>query len=367
MLALVEGTPLPADRTSVAHQAMASNPALASLLLAMRSDREELSSLTLVRAPQDLGSRVEAALQTQTERELLLGLATQERDAAVDTIPISTFGPRPLPLAARPWFKVTAAAASIAVGVGLGAAFITSFKKPAPSIVHNDPLNPPKIDIGDLDAPSPQPAIAQGTEPSGRATVSTDPSPTLVAAGDADDPAPPSLSVPTALSLAQEGRLLVRVRTRNTDQAVARLDNLAAKRLANIAVQRLTPATYAVASTGLTEAHLRRFVAPDVVIASDRVPDARSTSSQPSPVAPVGILPPRLDPVGFNVSIEATAEALEALRRELSGTAFRAEFIELPVATPPQPIGDAESILWWTSAPSNWGPRVAISVLIEQR
>jgi hypothetical protein len=298
---------------------------------------------------------------------LLLGLATQERDATVDTIPISTFGPRPVPLAARPWFKFTAAAASIAVGVGLGAAFITSFKKPAPSIVHNDPLNRPKIDLNDLDSPSPQPALAQGTEPSGSPTVSTDPSPTQIAAADANDPAPPSLSVPTALALAQEGRLLVRVRTRNTDQAVARLDNLAAKRLANIAVQRLTLATYAVASTGLTEAHLRRFVAPEFIIASDKVPAAASAASQPAPVAPVGILPPRLDPVGFNISIEATAEALDALRRELSGTAFKAEFIELPVATPPQPIGDAESILWWTSAPSNWGPRIGVSVLIEQR
>lgn len=359
LLALIEGTPLSADRAARVREVVSADPNLASLVSAMQGDRGELTSLAALRAPSDMIERVEA----QLEREALVGLARSESSVSVDRIPISSFGPKPLPLTQQRWFRGLAAAASLAIGVGGGTLLLSALKpEPRTFIAGDQPINRPDPRL--FEGPD-QPAPG-GTDQVKLASKTTPASPEIKP--DVDPAPAPRLTASTAVDLAREGRLLIRIRTKNTDQAIARLDNLALRHLSNVSVARLSPPSYSVASSGLIEMHRRRFEPKTdggPAMASSHASDRGAAPAVPVSLPPIP--PPQLDPVGFNVSVTATPAMLEELRSELSGTAFTAEFIALPEPMPLEPVGDAESLLWWVSPVSTWGPRASVTVLVEQR
>lgn len=373
LLALVEGLPLSADRADVARLAIARDPRLGLLLAQFRADREELSSLAAVRAPADLLERVEL----QLEREALVGLARSEASVSADIIPISRIVPRSTPIAQRAWFKLTAAAAAVAIGVGGGLLIMQSVRHDRAARELALTLQPPVLNPVNPMLLEPGPgeiAVTAAGKTDAVTTVAA-----LPPASTPDVPARPVISVARALELAEQGRLLIRIRAAHPEQAIARLDNLANRRMDTLAVARLSPPSYTVASAGLLEAERRArqpLVPVSLASSHPRVPFMAGSRSplplnvplaEPSPtLANVG---PRLaiEPTGFAISVQASHDSLDSLRRALSGEAFTAEFTELPAPLPIELATDAESVLWWLNPVTSWGHRVGLTVLVEQK
>ena len=355
LLALIEGLPMPAERAGVVRGAIARDARLGGLLAQMRADRAELAGLVGVKPPADLLERVEA----QLEREALVGLARGEADAAAGQI-VRIVRPS-TPIAQRAWFRLTAVAAVLAVVAGSG--FLiwqgdrSARQQRLLALKNNtsvlNPVDPKLLELG----PDESPGGAQGTM---LASGSTSPSSGLQ--GDVP-PARPVIAPARALELAHQGRLLIRVRATNIEQAVARLENQANRNMEWCALSKMSEVAMSVASGGLAqaEAHARGVRVKPVFVAQES-----KGSPNVAPGAPAH-LPLVIAPTAYSASVQGTPEALEKVLHMLTGESMSADFVELLVPMPGDLATDGESVLWWLNAPATWGQRVSAPVLVEQR
>lgn len=409
VLAHVEGQPLSADREARLRHALRVDPALASVVAAMKADCAALASLDDVRAPANLLSQVEAAL----EREALLGVNGRAEPHQFGTIPVSKVQPRRQGVVsvvfANPWSRRLAVAAGIALAAGLtllavrpllsgkpsrelarGNPTPTGFSDPRTperptTVAHNPettrgvegPANAPKP-IG-IDAPSP--TLATGPNPT-PAPAAPNP-PTAVVEATPAPAALPEVSLEEAVRLARQGRLAVRIASKTPEQALARLDLLHTRRTPSLSVERLAaePAGGVVATLYRQHdemvAALHRSPEPLVGPPAPHTPPntvaggGAPTTSQPrdNPASPVNIPdPPRPEYRAevYTARVAIDENSLKALLKAVAASQDGAVFIALDAASETAPSLDPAAVLWWTGPAAAWTPRAAVPVVVEQ-
>ncbi|MBL8990201.1 MAG: hypothetical protein JNJ48_01330 [Phycisphaerae bacterium] len=407
-LAFVEGEPLPTDRLARLRHAMRADPSIAAGLEAMRADREALGTLTPVRAPADLLSRVEATLERQSllDAGTLNGHAAALLEPAVDSIPISSLQPsRRGPIAtvlASPWSRRVALAAGGALVVGGGLLIARSLAPQRPaqpladrttdrSAPRTDNVEPRVIADGRTGPRSAGPGTAPATPPTPADTVPATanpavashdpPSAPMIADGAPAAPAPMALD--EALRLARQGRLAVRIAARQPEQALARLESMRHRRpTTGAAVERL-PADQAGQAIATLQRQYDAMVLalqtqrstrpgeagePPTVAAGDRsAPGAARPPAAPAAGAPV-IVPDRplyVEDV-YAARVQLDEPGLRALLRAVALSSDAAEFIALDLPVEAPPALDPESVLWWRAPAAAWLPRAVVPVVVER-
>jgi hypothetical protein len=398
LLAWVEGEPLPRDKEAAVRRAMIDDQGLARRLEGMRADRAALRSLTAVSAPASLMASVEAALQPVLERQMLLGL--REGQPIEDHPPISIVRPMRRSIAqtffADRMGRRLAMAAGLLLIVGgtayLGTTYLSG--KTAPRPINTLAVTKPRTDSAPPSASTPAaltdaaPAKTGETAAPTAARVAerdaaveqakTEPDEGMTIA-NAEPPAPeyspadmgpflPALDGARAAELAQDGRLVIRLKS--VDPTVTSNPGRIAERLRSGDGWRLgddpSPA-------------LLTLIAPPAAPAPEAepvpVPElptvAQTDPEQPQPVyGPPG--PPSdwhpLPPTTvYLVQARLDGATLEALRSALAGSYGEAVYEEQAEPLPQEGPGavNPASVVWWASGPSGWARWANVPVVVD--
>ena len=386
LLALVEGTPMPAERAARLREALAHDPRLAELAALMRADRDTLASLPTASAPADLLDRVEVLL----EREALVGLAHTEASAVGGDLPVSTVIPM-----RRPWVSLRvgaplAAAAAVLLIAG-GVLMLIPGKRPpiAPPIgpTANNDTNPRPGDLAHNSTPDKTGVEPVNAEPPRVPTdVATKTNPDAPVAVDPNTaPAVPVIAktVPTRtipteelLAAARDGRLVLRLRTPD-DAVVTERIKAARGNTQALHIQGMSTDAYIVASGAYKGGWKPQTLPPDLSPRPDQPAPAPLANSKPDGTPPVPShvtntaaqpRPTEPDPVlsaqAFIASVPATAQGLEALFK-LRSEVVPGDWQILPEPMKLQAPAEGETILWWASSPSAWSPRFTVPILVQ--
>lgn len=391
LLAYIEGE-LPSERAEQVERALAADPRTQHRVEALRNDRALLSGFEAEEAAPDW---LLDGVREQLERDALFNPAA-EPDAR-GQIPVSRVVPSRGPILARLFGPFGVARAAIAAGllllVGGGAYWAgvmsvrSSIERPlglsGDSIaMHTDELASPEPDRSAASRP---PAPTEPDAPSrARALIETAPAPeateqTLLAdllrADERIDPEPP-VTLEEAVTLAREGRLAVRITSRDRATTESRLATLVERTRRQRGLWRLTdsvPTAYAAVVRGQEQLiAARRHDAvrsdDDPALAAGRGADERlrirgTRGAEPTPPQlPRGARPPSL----YLLEVRAEDASLEAVLRVLAtGTDRTAAFERLHSAVTPGPVLDPGAVLWWAGPPSNWIRRVPVPVIVE--
>lgn len=335
----------------------------------MQANKRALGSLAPVKAPPELMERVLATL----ERDALLGLAKGEAVEEHPPILISTRA------ASGRWSRAVpglALAAGLVLLVTGGVYWSSLLFTPGPK-----PAVGPIARTDHAETPLPAPA----TEPAPIATASrgmTEPS--AMKAADAAAPAgatselattaaAESVSVDRAVELAREGRLVMRVESKNTRgltslEAMGNGRGARAWRLRKDVPAAVTASVLA-ASTATAPSD---FVGP-VMAASHPTNVASLLAPLVGPRAAYNVAPPRVTSRGAEIvgtyllDLPANAASLQSLATtfadKLQGGV---RFEELPEPADAPALSDPESLLWWTQPPPQWAPRATVPVVVEE-
>jgi len=390
LLALIEGTPLPAERAARLREALATDPRLAELAALMRADRDTLASLAPVSAPSDLLDRVEAIL----EREALVGLARTEATAGVDALPISTYLPARRPWMTRRTGAPLAAAAAVLLIAG-GVLMLIPGKRPivpppgplandttdrpsSTDLAHSTTTKPTLSNTGTPGEPERAP-VDVAAKPATETPTATDTTPA--------DPviakvAPlPAITPEQLIAAASEGRLVLRLRAA-PDKAFGRISALNTN-ARSLRVEPMTDGQRSAAAVAFVGAWARRQPMIDPAPLLPRLPEpaplARGNPlapSAPTAVVPVGIVreaePPAArepEPViasqAYITAVPATTEGLESLIKALGNETVPADWQLLPVSVQIDAPADASSILWWASPPATWAKRFTVPIVVQ--
>ncbi|MFT3683530.1 MAG: hypothetical protein QM783_01180 [Phycisphaerales bacterium] len=384
VLALVEGLPLPAERAARLREALANDPQLAELVTLLRADRDAISLPTVtVSAPADLLDRVEA----QLERNALVGLARNESTLVEEEIPVSVILPPRRVFIGPRVGGVLAAAAAVALIAG-GVLMMVPGKggKAVPSVdpSANNPHTPGDTNLANNatknDGAADGHSTNAGTDVAANTPSKTSPDATaeLPTVVQPDGPAIAAATGPTMeelLAAAQEGRLVLRLRT-DEKTAQARVDDLNNHGRA-IRVQALGGDRSMVYVGALADAMRPKPVNPAVVkpgtpdnapaIASD---NGAGTSNHPKPNLAKNEQPedahlpaPEFASQSFVATLPAAAESLESLRKVMNAAGGEWKILRNGVRV--EPPTDTASILWWTAPTPEWGPRFVIPVVVQ--
>ena len=373
--------------------ARAGRPDLSARVDAMRRDRLALRTLPDEAAPPELHDRIVAAL----EREALVGLT--QADPAL---------PPPAPRLVDPgvvehtrshthrrrWWvgaPATAMAAGLALLVVGGAYFMSQGWRtagPGASTAQRSPTGPidPSFDppmaeksspAGTLAADQAQPVGADQGAAAGSSMLARESAMPRASelAGASAPTALPTVDLARAVQLAAEGRLAVRVRSRD-------LSNLPA--LERAGAQR-TPARVWRMSTGVPP-HVLAAALPAV---APRAGDARAqrepllaTAALAAPYVGPGAafsmmpsLAPRRedDPLAnlrasYLLDLPQTQRGFDIVRavfrEQLRG---EVQFLELPAPAATPQLREAGEVLWWTRPSPQWTGRVTVPVFVERR
>jgi hypothetical protein len=371
---------------------------------AMRRHRELLSSLPDEHVPAELHDRVLAAL----EREALVGISTGTSDGGPPASQLRLTGEGTTPRAGpklihrAPGMALAAGLALLVVG---GAYFGSQAWRGARPVSPIDGTAGLSRETGD-GARARSTASAENTESPANDSTMAKAAPeaqgtreergaggTTLAQADATDTAggmidPPrspyakqTVTLERAIALAAEGRLAIRVTPatlRGLGRGLGEIERAGERRTSERQwrlSKAVPPAVLAAALPALDDRKPRAGPPrPDegIIIAAALV------RPMVGPGAAFGMTPVGLpasvprDPsselhASYIVDLPRTERAFDVLRmvfREKVKGEVR--FVELsePAATPPQ--REVSDELWWTKAPAQWTPRVAVPVLVER-
>lgn len=386
MLDWIEGR-LSAEQQAAAEQA-SGRAGVSERVRQMQANRRALQNLSAVAAPEDLLERVVGAL----ERQQLVGPAQQPEAPApivmADRIHTAGWGSR------IPGFALAAGLALlVGGGVYLSMTVGQNHQSPAPSggsLAKQSASGPlakaereePTVGLKSSSKEAPAPVAPSetlamnGTMQATGVSVAADtaePSPVQVAAATV----PADISPERAAELAQEGRLVMRVLSTNTDN-LAQIEKQGAqngsprtwrlrKDVPPALAAAVVPTGPRAADPGPSEVIMAsddtRRLAAETLIAPFVGPRAAFNVAPPSPNDP-------LTRVKGTYLLEApgTPKSLETLRgyfaEKLRGGVV---FEELPPALAVDTAPGPEATLWWTQAPSQWFERVSVPMVVEQR
>ncbi len=390
LLALVEGE-LSETRERQVLAALSTRPELLATVRGMTRDRALLSDLCDVEAPPEVMESIEAALERAA---LLDGPAL-----FADLPPAPIFMPRAR--SGRRLSSMLAMAAAIALVAG-GVGFWAISRQGSgagggntgPLIAKNDSVPRPSAERpatsatlakGEPDVAVPGAHAVQGEPP-----VPTEP--TRVAFNDAPTTTKEAIASPggpgfvgpelpehaaalasgvitpeLAVELASQGRLAVRVRSREMARTISGLDSIASRvGERSWHLSRQLDADDAAATGGMGDLaradadraekkELQRAVASESGIGAVRLSEARAERGA------------AVNPRGYFASIALTPESLASLRTALETEGDASVTFE-ELAGPARPeveLKDAEA-LWWDEAPSRWVPWADVLVVVEE-
>lgn len=373
LLALAEATGTPGDLDALP-------PDLAALVAGMRADRAVVASLPEVSAPGDLVERAMARAQREALHNLRLVGERTEGLAVSTVIPRRpSFWTAPRRMAAAAAAVLLAAVGGVYVGVrALSGGSATR----DPILAHNNDstsrpevgpiaLNPEPLsnDPSDADTePAAMPANplilasegASGARGTGGVVIPMLPSEARVSEYD------------RALALAREGRLVVRVVSRENGKISDRLAALAERREPSRVwtIAASAPPEFAAALTNPEPPPSRPEPRPAFAGEEWKIPMQGLDESAREMLR--WRKPERLEQVSL-ASVAPSAEALRALEETLSDRLGEVEFAEsdrpisASLSAPAARVLSPESLLWWTQPPAQWSAWIAVPVVIEQR
>ena len=388
----VEGT-LPAARDRILRAELTRNPVLASRLQAMTHDRAVLSSIPDEQAPAGLM----AAVQEAIERQTLFA------DAPELKISRASAWSR---WASRPNMALAAGIALVLTG-GVYWTMVLSNSNP---IIRNVPpeVENPTFATNAGASPStvgpsvPEPAgsgvsdimLASMTEPAGsdlrsrselayaNSDMETLALAEAVMLAEHGPPRRPldakSAEIRKALALAEEGRLVIRVRTPSGARVAGKMDALAASasrrdpvrawRVEGDVPQQLL-ASITSSGPALNVAEHAVSAMPTMASSDPQeigremgvtVPSRMVRESLPAVSAPVAACMAEFRPTA------PTLQALvAALSQKLGGEVILTEASERQAVTADP--ADASSVVWWTQPSGNWGKWISVPVVVEAK
>lgn len=335
--------------------------ALDPVIAGLRADRLALMASAEVTAPAGLLDAALDEAETLGERDLLLGLSAS--GDADGPLPISKVVPKKDSLIDRvfdrPMRWAVAAAASLLIALGVGAAILAARLQdrftngePPPIIANNQPAPTPTVEPADPGTPStPNDTAIAANEPANAGTAT---------------PTDPARDVPTIVTLAdatrlmQQGRLAVRVRT--AGDGLAMLDTIRAERAdrldATWTVRGVAPQALAAAMPELRAAPVAKPGLDPTAVATSGDPLGRpivETDPQPK-IERLGVWTARVDRRGT---------ALASLGAGLERAGFVVEYIALEQVAPEPPVLDATAVQWWSRPASMWPDSVTIPLIVE--
>jgi len=381
---MVDGDVVPA-REPLVIAALEAQPRLGLIVKRMRADRAEMQMLGQVGATAPAG--IFAGVEARLDREALRELVSEAEDAPAP-IPIG----RAMPSSPRgvirvlgesAWARRLATAASIAIVAGLGVAGARELARKWPRLPGNAPLAT-KTSPGIHDGGRGE-MVAGGNDAT---SVAIDSEPVAVAAAElgagenAVETLSDPLTMPDALRLAQQGRLVVVVRAGPAHYAGA------LKHLEGLSRAAGTRGEVRWRSHDLDKlpAEMAMLAVPLDGIGADAGP-----AVSPRPRPPLAIVgertigePPRamtstaLPDVGLPVprvvvkslrTVRMTADArqLGDLLKDLNiGNNQVAKFRLLPAPIDDRPSLDAQSVLWWAAGGGDaWSRKITVPIIIE--
>jgi|GEM_PF-5445106 len=390
LLAWVEGTADAAQFESV-RQAMAADPALLTLLEAMKADRERLEFLGDLAPPGGLvagalaryDAEMSQALGTAIDPGALSGIAGNE----IHEVRVS----RPLRRQRAFWSRergLLAAAAAVALVSGLawlGMQPNSDSRVKNTGVVASGGDSTHRSDLNDTTrltvADTGEHLLAHGPTPvpdferAGDVMVATvpmlgleqPPAVPLVLASVTQDPSD------RWIRAAREGRLAVRVTARRADAAEASLVSLISNH-SPVRSWRVTDRVPDAVKIALAKppppVAPPKEPAPIVVASGAEGHGSRLMQAPlraPSPAAVV--VPPSATDLVCVGAFSPTASALEALRGALTEQVGAVSFVELstPLVAASGPAAQTpESVLWWTQPASRWTEWVEVPVIVER-
>lgn len=385
LIDLVDGV-VPAQREAALIEALRREPRLGLLVKQMRADRSAVvEAMAAVPAtPRNLLEGIESRLDRAALSELVA-----EAEHAPAAIPISTVQParRGLVqiLAESAWSRRLATAASIAVVGGIGYLAVRELTRKWPAlpgnapVVHVDPNANRGTGVtvpGDDDAAAT--ALAMGDGGPEVPNAASEPATTMVAAAEEPGVTGP-LTASAALRLAEQGRLVITVRSTGYESTLRHLEDLSRTSARDTRWRALTvdslPREFAALATPLPDETLPGTGRPGAPW-RDGPPAYASESGQPGagPLERNLMGPPFYEPGRVvvralrTVETSATERSLDDLLKDLAvAKSHEARYRVLPegLAIEVKPSLDAESVLWWTRGPGNWNARVTVPVVVE--
>jgi hypothetical protein len=365
MLLWVEGRLSRIDEWKLANTVR--RPGVARRVQQMQANRAALQSLADEKAPPELMERVMVAL----EREALLGLSQGE--SIGDPIPIARAKPKASSRRLDRYAPGLALAAGLVLLVA-GAAYWSTL------LFSNQPLKRLAWDTSsEPDLPlTPTPDGTTFAKAPDAATTAIDAMrsapPVTVAAAEG----PREIDAARALELAREGRLAVRVLSRNA-RSLPQVEAAASVRSTRPwRLSRDVPATVVAAILPVPGS---MFVGPPN---RDSIGSAAFAAANTAR-ATLNLVTPMIGP-GAAVQIPTTPEPLRRVRgtyladvadSEQAMTVMRSTLADrldaqvvfeelLEPLEMPQRL-DAETLLWWTQPPSSWTRRVMVPLVVEER
>lgn len=386
LLAWVEGTATHAE-AEVVRAALAADPALHTLLEAMKADRARLEQLGDLAPPPGLVAgalaRYDAAMSPELDPRVLSGIAGNE----VHEVRVAHSMSRPRTL----WNRergLLAAAAAVALASGLawwGMQPTSVSRMKGTGVVagiddhtHNAGINEnPGLAVNAPEGARPGESLMHGSdlvrggEPAGetvRMLAFDQPPPVpLILARTTQDP------TERWIRAAREGRLAVRVTARRADTADVSLSALIANNSPSRPwrmTDRVPDAVKIALAKPPPPAVAPRENEP-ITLASDstsrRYSPAQTPLRAPSPA--VAVLPPTATDLVCVGAFSPTPAGLEALRGALIEQVGVVSFVELstPLVASSEPAAQTpESVLWWTQPASRWTAWVEVPVIVER-
>lgn len=190
-----------------------------------------------------------------------------------------------------------------------------------------------------------------------------------------------------ALKAAREGRLIIRVRSSDPEQARARLASIASEKQPEARTWRLSnasqPEIIAAATRAVPSIAERIAAEREQFSRARQMASALAETGQPTS-AMLNIAPaePRFDPREhggvFLLDVVASDKAIGLAKSVLAGTllgktpglepaADAIELVELENSVPSLPSTQVEAVMWWTQPPKDWIAHASVPVVIEEK
>lgn len=397
LLAWIEGDPLPRNREVAVARLLSDHPNLARRLDAMRRDRDVLRAMPAdEKAPAGLLDGVQAALQPLVERQVLLGI--QDGEPTEDHLPISLVVPQrrnvfDLLLRDRVGRKMALAAGLLLMVGGVtyfAAGLLTNSNRPSDRGRIAKSEGPEAAGTLAADDHGDMHIAAAGPAPGGEVPEE---SATMIAAGGQTDPLTPDATDPgegairiaalegeaeaapmpieEALRLAQDQRLVIRVRTVESPARPERIGTrLRTARAQGWRLAGEAPPTLAAAlASPQFEAPVPALIRPGEFIAGPQLRGIMEGVLHGPPAPGVVSVPASTQSAVYLVQSRLDGASLEALRTSLRGWAAVADFEEVDgleqLGLDASPSLAPSAVLWWGQPSTAWTRWTSVPVVVE--
>lgn len=372
LLALIEGDLRPSAQADVRRK-LAAHPELAALIDRMIADRRHIQLLPAVPVPDGLVEGAMAIAQRDTMTSLKL-VEAQPGPIAVS-----------IPLRSRQsWWTRSKVAAALLLAAGGTIVIYATTKGQRPAgtprvgdpgtlakgpLTPSGPTNPQPLLADNLPTPhidSTPPAVPIDEIPDTRLTLAAAPGPSVVfpmlPAETSED------HLQRALSLAREGRLVVRVIARTSAIAQTEVAALSSRRESGRiwTLNREAPAEIIAAVARPPASPTPRPEATQPALADSQWQVPMRPLLRIDPSLPTYDGPQNREKVCL-ASVSPSIGALQSLQTVLTERLGAVSFAELPSSAPTAatPAVTADSVLWWTQAPAQWSAWIDVPVIVE--